>query len=73
MSAMRTADGSAPQRPPTVLVKLRCPKCKREESMRRDETDPPGTDVVEFLCPECNPSGFEQIQYFDKEGRTLTP
>jgi hypothetical protein len=36
-----------------------------------DDFDPPGTAVVELLCPECNSGDFASPAYFDAQGNEL--
>jgi hypothetical protein len=51
-------------------VRLICPDCHRTMMTRHDETDPPGTAVVECLCDRCDDGGgFPETQYYDADGR----
>lgn len=52
-------------------VTLRCPKCKTEKRVDRDESDPAGTAVVEVQCPECNGGDFDCPTYFGSDGLEL--
>lgn len=55
------------------MVRLRCPHCKKERKVARDISDPDGCVVVEFMCPDCNPDGFESIEYFNADGGRIVP
>lgn len=51
-------------------VRLLCPDCKRTLVAARDETDPPGTAIVEVLCDQCDDGGgFPETHYYDAEGK----
>jgi hypothetical protein len=50
---------------------LYCPKCKRRQKARRDESDPTGTVVVRAQCPKCCGGDFDAPAYFDKDGNEL--
>lgn len=51
-------------------VKLRCPKCKKQQTTQRHETDPEGTAIVEAPCPECDRGGDKpETLYYDVAGR----
>lgn len=52
-------------------VMLRCPKCMTEKRVDRDDSDPPGTAVVEVRCPDCNGGDFDCPTYFDAAGGEL--
>lgn len=52
-------------------ITLRCPKCRRTKSAKRDSSDPPGTVTVEIQCPKCNPGDFDSPAYFDARGKEL--
>lgn len=54
-------------------ITLECPKCKKAQSTKRDYSFPIGTVLIRFLCPECNTSGEESIEYLDLYGNRLTP
>lgn len=55
-------------------VAVRCPKCTRSQFAPRDETDPEGTRIVIYLCPECRPDGFDDCpRYLDAEGVEIIP
>ncbi|WP_269582018.1 hypothetical protein [Roseibium sp. Sym1] len=56
---------------PGDFVTLRCPGCKAEKRVRKDVTDPDGTAIVEFQCPDCNPGDFDIPTYFDENGIEL--
>lgn len=52
-------------------ITMRCPKCKRTKSAERDETDPPGTAVVQVTCDRCDNGDFAEVLYFDAAGNQL--
>lgn len=52
---------------------MRCPACQREQSAKRDATDPPNTAVVQVKCPSCDDGGgFQEVLYFDATGNQLS-
>lgn len=58
----------------SAMIRICCPKCKREKSAHRDATDPTGAFTVEFECPACRPDGFDgSPRYFDAQGHEITP
>lgn len=52
---------------------MRCRKCKQEKKVSTHYSDPDGTVVIEFLCPECAPDGFDDLTYLDASGKALVP
>lgn len=53
-------------------IKLRCPECKRSKMVYREDTDPPGTFIVECLCDKCDDGGSRpETFYFDKRGKQI--
>ena len=51
-------------------ITLRCPKCHRTQESHRDDSDPPGTAVVEAPCNRCDNGGDKpETLYFDAKGR----
>ncbi len=58
--------------PKHVTVTLRCPKCDRHRTTPLDESDPAGTVRVDCNCPNCA-GDFQEIRYFDKDGKELEP
>lgn len=52
-------------------VTLFCPKCKRTKKAPSLRCDPARTVRVVMSCPKCNPDGFEDVSYFDAEGKQL--
>ena len=49
---------------------LRCPQCKRTMRATREDTDPPGTAVVETACDRCDDGGGSpETHYYDAAGR----
>lgn len=54
------------------FVILRCPECKKQRSVDREKSDPPGTVVVETSCLDCHKSGdFENVDYFNVKGEQI--
>ena len=52
------------------MITLRCPHCKREMMVAAEDTDPPGTAIVETTCDLCDDGGgFPETHYFDCAGR----
>lgn len=54
---------------PTITIV--CPKCGLTEVVDRQPHDPPQAHSCEIRCPECVGSDFDQIFYFDENGREL--
>lgn len=54
-------------------VTLSCRKCKRTRKTPADKSDPKGTSKIECLCPKCSNGGFDDLAYFDEQGKQLTP
>ena len=52
-------------------IKLRCPCCGKTKSAERDNTDPPGTAVVETTCDECDNGDFAEVVYYEAHGAQL--
>lgn len=52
------------------LVTLECPGCKRTKQVQSEDTDPPNTAKVVFMCDRC-PEDAAIIDYFDAEGRQI--
>lgn len=52
-------------------VSLVCRKCKRARRVSRDKSDPVGTSRIECLCPKCDNGGFDDLAYFDADGKQL--
>ena len=54
-------------------VTMRCLTCKKETRVRKHETDPEGTAIVQSKCPDCDRSGnlSEGVRYFDAHGQEL--
>lgn len=52
-------------------VTLRCKTCKREQKVRKEETDPEGTKLVLLNCPECHRGDFDEPAFFDAAGREI--
>lgn len=63
----------ATKRKPWHLVWLRCSKCQKKKLVHREYHDPAEAHFVQFQCPDCNPNGFENIEYFDKAGEQVIP
>ena len=56
--------------PPTPIT-LHCIACGRKQRARRDPSDLPGTAVVQARCPECVGGDFDEILYFDAQGKQI--
>lgn len=59
-----------------VKVTLRCPQCGLTRRVVKDDSDLPGTSVVQMVCPDCAelaPSGADvtQVLYFDACGNQI--
>ena len=52
-------------------IQLRCPKCKRQLSVKRREEDYPDAVRLEVTCPDCNAGDFCEPMYFDKSGNHI--
>ena len=53
------------------MVQLRCPQCRRTKRVPRDRSDLPGTAVVQARCPGCVGGEFDEIFYFDVDGKQI--
>jgi hypothetical protein len=53
------------------LVTLRCPDCGKSEKHPRAPIDPPGTEVVEIICYDCDDGDYHIPAYFDKDGKEI--
>ena len=51
-------------------VLLRCPTCQRKKVVAADETDPPNVAVIEMVCDRHE--GFDDIRYYDQEGKPIS-
>jgi hypothetical protein len=55
------------------FVKLRCPHCRREKMVRREDHDLPGTARIETQCDKCGNGGDRpEVLYFDAAGKQLS-
>lgn len=52
-------------------ITLHCPKCGRTKKAPKLRCEPIGTARVVMSCPKCNPDGFEDVSYFDVQGKQL--
>lgn len=52
---------------------LICRKCKKTRKTPKDKSDPNGTIRIECLCPKCGNGGFDDLAYFDENGKQLQP
>jgi hypothetical protein len=53
------------------MVRLRCPKCQKERDVVKEQSDPPGTAVVQVACDGCNQGDFEDVMYFRADGSQI--
>ena len=53
----------------TIL--LRCPKCKREMQVQRDETDYPEAVRAEVWCDRCDDGDFHELSHYDADGNHI--
>ena len=51
---------------------IECPKCGKKKTVAADKSDPKGTARIVAKCPKCS-GDFEEVRYFDKRGKELTP
>lgn len=52
------------------LVTLRCPTCKKEKLVTRDDSWHPLAAVVEYPCPSCPAEG--DVRYLDSNGKQIS-
>ena len=57
--------------PPSDLVTLCCPICKKEKMVDREDHDLPGTVVVEVYCRDCPMDGFEEVHCYRLDGTEI--
>ncbi|KRG43218.1 hypothetical protein ARC78_07585 [Stenotrophomonas pictorum JCM 9942] len=55
-----------------ALILLRCPDCKRELQVQRDEMDYPEAVRVEVRCDQCDDGDFAEVMHFDADGQHIT-
>ena len=53
-------------------ILLRCPDCKREMEVQRDEHDYPEAVRVEVRCEECDDGDFAEVCHYDAAGKHIT-
>ena len=53
-------------------ILLRCPDCKREMEVQRDERDYPEAVRVEVRCEECDDGDFAEVCHYDADGKHIT-
>lgn len=53
-------------------ILLRCPDCKREMEVERDESDYPEAVRVEFRCVECDDGDFAEVCHYDAADKHIT-
>lgn len=63
--------GDQPTKPPVQYVTLFCPGCESAKTVKRDDSDLPGTMTIHARCPDCNPGDFDEVIYFDADGTQL--
>lgn len=57
----------------TGEILFRCPKCCRDETVPRDDTDPPTACFADMICPACDDGDFHSPTYFDADGNWVSP
>lgn len=60
--------GDAPSR-----ILFRCPKCRKEQMVDRDNTDPPAARLASMVCPDCDDGDFHSPDYFEVTGKWINP
>lgn len=50
-------------------IHLECPKCGKNVMTERADYDPPNAVRMEMKCEDCNHGDFEEIHYFDADGK----
>ena len=53
-------------------ILLRCPDCKREIEVKRDEHDYPEAVRVEVRCDKCDDGDFAEVMHYDADGKHIT-
>ena len=53
-------------------ILLRCPCCKKEMEVARQDMDYPEAVRVEVTCPECNAGDFAEVFHYDAAGKHIT-
>lgn len=53
-------------------ILLRCPECKREMEVQRDEHDYPEAVRLEVRCDECDDGDFAEVCQYDAAGKHIT-
>ena len=53
------------------MILVRCPMCKKELFVPRDEEDPPTAVIAEFYCEKCMDPDQEELQvyYYCMDGK----
>jgi transposase-like protein len=54
-----------------IYITYRCPQCKRSHQTEAAEDYPDETDVIEFICPDCNPKLNDEVKYYDKDNNLI--
>lgn len=54
-------------------VQMTCPQCKRQITVERDPSDPPGTAEVRCTCNKCDKGDFSEVTYFNAAGKQIIP
>lgn len=52
-------------------VKLLCRKCGNHTMTARERYEPAAVATVTCICCECDPYGFDSLEYLDANGRDL--
>jgi hypothetical protein len=53
-------------------IGLFCPGCKLRMTVARQDYDPPQATELHMLCPECCGGDFSSLDYFDKDGKSVS-
>ena len=53
---------------PPLTILLQCPGCKRHVHTPRTQEDPPEATAMSMYCEECDHTGFELVNYYNRDG-----
>jgi len=51
---------------------LRCPKCGKQKTTKRQPEDYPEAVRMEIVCPKCDDGDFHEPFYYDADGTHIT-
>lgn len=57
----------------TKEILFRCPECRSEQMVERDEGDSPNAVRAEMSCPKCWDGDFDSPEFFDANGEWVNP